>query len=828
MLSAIAARKAARAAKLTTQPQTPLTPDKNAQIAARDSGSESERLGAILRPQKSKRKTSASSEVQPGRKKKRKDTTRGESSHTRYYEPSLGVESKGSTGKGPKGIINGTTSSSESGNDDEDGVHFVGDNGEAERVGNPPKHLRAKRAWSPSQLPPDSSDEEVLYEAAPAVRAAEVSQPPSPQQDTGFQRIQTLSFSPQPDKNVFRLDGRDSDILTGRVGTLVALQGDETIALLGVYSLTILRGSVSLMGSDIAASSNTHAIFAPKCSPIPIIKALSSDDSTVQDSAPPIPDRMAHSLNAYCAVIFFEGATTGVEGLGRVCKTYEDVFEAGSSVDDVLGLHSAKLLSSLDRSMYSFQTPVSWQNSLASLPTAPLVDKDEDEISSPEPTVILVRGQKRTGKSTLARTIMNRLLGRYRRVAFLECDIGQTEFTPPGLVSLNIVDRQMFGPPFTHPLLPYASHYIGSTSPRNSPSHYLSSIRSLIQTYKIDLQYLAPEDELLDTDDPRIEDVIPLVVNTMGWTKGLGADLARQIIEAVEPTHIFSMQSPNGEFETGMDVLKPATLTTNASITRSQVFEIEPIAVGTQSARYSAADWRAISLMSYFHSVLSPSQYRLLPPAIQPSSYATTSPAGSTSLCHWDCRLPLLACAPYSVSPSEAFDSIILIGAGSEDVVPTEVGRVLNGALVALVASQPDYVEALPPLAQQNLPYMQGAEPPDPSSSHCIGLALVRSVSQSLYSPPITPSVTQPLSAGDALYIVTPLASEFIAASAARCLVKGEIELPIWGMLDFREVERDGSRRETDEIPFLQWNKSQAAGAERRRVRRNLMRRGQM
>ena len=34
---------------------------------------------------------------------------------------------------------------------------------------------------------------------------------------------------------------------------------------------------------------------------------------------------------------------------------------------------------------------------------------------------------------------------RYKKVAFLECDIGQSEFTPGGMVALNIIDAPFFG-----------------------------------------------------------------------------------------------------------------------------------------------------------------------------------------------------------------------------------------------------------------------------------------------------------------------------------------------------------------------------------------------
>ena len=35
---------------------------------------------------------------------------------------------------------------------------------------------------------------------------------------------------------------------------------------------------------------------------------------------------------------------------------------------------------------------------------------------------------------------------RYQRVAFLECDLGQSEFTPGGMVALNVVSSPLFGP----------------------------------------------------------------------------------------------------------------------------------------------------------------------------------------------------------------------------------------------------------------------------------------------------------------------------------------------------------------------------------------------
>ena len=33
---------------------------------------------------------------------------------------------------------------------------------------------------------------------------------------------------------------------------------------------------------------------------------------------------------------------------------------------------------------------------------------------------------------------------------FLECDVGQAEFTVPGVVSLHCITKPIYGPPYTH------------------------------------------------------------------------------------------------------------------------------------------------------------------------------------------------------------------------------------------------------------------------------------------------------------------------------------------------------------------------------------------
>jgi polynucleotide 5'-hydroxyl-kinase GRC3/NOL9 len=361
-------------------------------------------------------------------------------------------------------------------------------------------------------------------------------------------------------------------------------------------------------------------------------------------------------------------------------------------------------------------------------------------------------------------------------VAFLECDIGQSEFTPGGMVALNIVERPIFGPPFTHPTLPHQAHYVGADNPRSSPSHYLRAIQALVETYRLDLQnatsFVGVEDE---SEDDRIVDVIPLVVNTMGWTKGLGTDLTRRIEEMVQPTDVFTFDtSPHDGDGDGIEPHGP------------RVHTLEPV---TPPSRFTAADHRALSLLSYFHANFpAPAQ---LPP-LQPATASA-----------WDTSLPLCAQPPYELTSRLALDRIVLTGAGAEDVARTELVRVLAGALVALVS------DTEPSLSDDNEGlYTPGAPPPDPACSSCLGLALVRGVS----------------SDGSKLQLLTPVPPETLVD--VRVLVMGELRLPVWGWLDFRSA--DGEQADAGDVPFLRWGRSTGAGGERRRVRRNIMRRAQM
>ncbi|KAF7309762.1 Fungal-trans domain-containing protein [Mycena indigotica] len=692
MLSAFAARKAAQAANnanVAPPPPSPSEPSKPS----------------------SKRKLSAQA-PNSSRKKKKKEAKK----KARYFEE--GIDSAD--------II-------------------IVDSGEEDENEDPldPQELviAGKRAYSPSAQVNDSSDDEVQILDVPI--------PPSSYRAPALAPPQhkLSTFSPIADINTFQLLPEELGLLGLQSGVLLSLSPGLQLVLAGVYSLTVLRGTVSIYGASLTASTTSYRVFAPRSAPIPVIEALNSS-SLLQIS---LPERLQPAFSgANDAVLVISALQTGVERLGQVCRVFEGVFSPPRLYSGLRPQHElvkgAKMLVDASKDIQPLFFPPTWVKAL-------------DALHELKERTIIVKGAKNVGKSTFSRAVLNRLLSRYKRVAYLDCDLGQSEFTPGGLVTLNVVEQPVLGPPFTHPTIPSFAHYLGATSPRHLPSHYLAAIQSLLEKYRLEVMTLIADDE--DDEDDRISDMVPLIVNTMGWVKGLGADLTQRIEELVQPTDVFELDN-----------------NTNASPEAENIHCLEPIAPSSLTSNFTAADHRSIAFLSYFHAQF-------------------TDPTGV----RWNTTVPLCGQRPYEVDCNAAFDQFILCGPGSEDIIPEELTRVLNGAIVGLVECDSRSSDVL---------YVQGAELPSPATSICHGLAVIRAVSPT----------------GSHLQVLTPVTPNLIPR--CRVLVKGELELPVWALLDWTSTEEgDVAGIEKSRVPYLQWDKGEGLGGEKRRIRRNLMRRAQ-
>jgi polynucleotide 5'-hydroxyl-kinase GRC3/NOL9 len=188
-------------------------------------------------------------------------------------------------------------------------------------------HMQQRRAWSPSQPLLDSSDEEMEAEVGGV-------QPTN----TSITAHTAPPFSAEIDTNTFRLTADETLALigVGEPASVMVLPAHSSITLIGVYQLTVLQGAAMVMGVTLVTSNISHVVFSPKLAPLPCIESLGNTDS-----APPlitnVPDRLRPWILPGHSVVLIRAHPTGIEGLGRVMRTFETMFQpsqpASSAVD---------------------------------------------------------------------------------------------------------------------------------------------------------------------------------------------------------------------------------------------------------------------------------------------------------------------------------------------------------------------------------------------------------------------------------------------------------------------------------------------------------------
>lgn len=215
-------------------------------------------------------------------------------------------------------------------------------------------------------------------------------------------------------------------------------------------------------------------------------------------------------------------------------------------------------------------------------------------IESPNPLAVMICGPKSSGKSTLTRYLANSILVRAARpvrsedlahdlgVALLDLDPGQPEFSPPGGISLHHLRSCNFGPAYAHPVLPPGSqlvraHHVGVISPKEDPDHYLECVLDLVLEYR----------RMLVTHSS-----CPLIVNCSGWVLGSGLDVLVELIKKLALTAVVYM-STTGPAEV-VDTLVEASRETRTAF---HTLSSQP----TESTTRTAADFRAMQTLSYFH-----------------------------------------------------------------------------------------------------------------------------------------------------------------------------------------------------------------------------------
>ncbi|RSH90978.1 Polynucleotide 5'-hydroxyl-kinase grc3 [Saitozyma podzolica] len=621
-------------------------------------------------------------------------------------------------------------------------------------------------------------------------------------------------------------------------GVILSLGAGETLSIAGVFALVPIQGSISLLSTTARPSSTHthHPVFAPLSHPVPVIRPVPTQTALRGTTAPlpdlPLPRSFALRDEETPRTIFLvREHRTGIEGMrGGAIPGFNNAWLEENGTWGLKGVHP--VIGSFPVPVYPHITLDSWSTALDSLNRlTPSTANDDDDVAGVldegAPTIALIKGPKRSGKSTVARAALNRLLDAYETVAWLECDLGQGEFGCGGVVGLWVIDRPILGPPFTHPRLPQRAHYLGTYTPLTCPGDYLAAISHLLDHFRFEVQY--PLSPTAGGDGAKRSDIVPLVINTQGWVKGLGEELLRSIESMACPTHVFDFESepsPTADQAFYAPGWTRSPVQQYASLPFSVVEDretgngngntagavsyhlLEPAPISPLHTRYTPADMRVLSTLSYFYSRISPGMVS--------GSVSDPNPNTKTKaeLSTWDYSSPLTEQSPWEVILGETIREVYVIGEGSDGVVSSDLPLALNGSVVALLERLTPSTVTQNSKGHEHAPsYVQARPPPPLDETTFLGLALIRAVSS---NSPIK------------LHLLTPLPSDVLRR--ATIMVKnGAIELPAPGMMDWRDTRAGragrGGWEVPEEMPFFESGEA-GVGGERRRFRRNIMRKG--
>ncbi|WKY06885.1 hypothetical protein Q1695_006789 [Nippostrongylus brasiliensis] len=145
--------------------------------------------------------------------------------------------------------------------------------------------------------------------------------------------------------------------------------------------------------------------------------------------------------------------------------------------------------------------------------------------------VVVPVGSCGSGKSSLVRYLVNTNFKRDGpEIYLLDADVGQSEFTPAGCMSLWKIADVVLDVPCTHQAQVFpCSYFFGNISPADDTDKYREIFDQLMNDF-----HAASEPGAL------------LIVNTLGWIEGLGLELLRHIFDVSRPALAISLSHDRG------------------------------------------------------------------------------------------------------------------------------------------------------------------------------------------------------------------------------------------------------------------------------------------
>ncbi|KAH9503624.1 Polynucleotide 5'-hydroxyl-kinase nol9 [Bulinus truncatus] len=341
--------------------------------------------------------------------------------------------------------------------------------------------------------------------------------------------------------------------------------------------------------------------------------------------------------------------------------------------------------------------------------------KVSDGLEAKKPPIVLCCGAKNTGKSTFNRMLLNATLQSIESVAYLECDVGQTEFSPPGTMSLHILSQPVLAAPFCHQKQAERMVFYGDASPSQDPSFYIKCLKFVFEAYK------------------ELSQPLPLIVNTMGFPEGIGLMLLIDTMHIVEPDLVIQIESFNQMLNF------PAI--TQELVALEEGWSCNKLPVRDPKQKVSETKEHELVFLSTLVNQRRDFSLKLKPADLRNLSLLASLSAGL------DRGMTLTSIPPYTVPFRH-----LGIHVCHHRVPPEGILTAIDSSVVALCVA--DLSQATK--GKENLPYFFSEMP----ILNCLGFGIVRGI-----------DMTRGL-----LYIVTTLPK--ISFRKANTLLKGSISIP--------------------------------------------------
>jgi polynucleotide 5'-hydroxyl-kinase GRC3/NOL9 len=333
----------------------------------------------------------------------------------------------------------------------------------------------------------------------------------------------------------------------------VRLDNGQFFHVLGQCNIKVESGTIDVMGYRLEEGKNSLLICSPKSTSLVCVFAVSS-----------------------AALIRLTSVNNNLASIETLQSAFHEIFSFTQRPADITGCW---VIQEPSEGLRLFQAGEGW-------------DPIATELVPHNNSTTFVCGNRKVGKSTFCRHLINRMLNYHQRVAFIDFDCGQSELTPPGFVAYTILDAPLTSPNYESMArhYPTESRFFGALSPSDNPNRYLSCCKDLW----LSSRHTIPQNT-------------PVVINMLGWVSGLGLAAMTNILHNIKPTHIiaFGEKPPIGEDYVSKALYGRSGFPQDSPLNENEQSDLPAIAyippiVSSITQRVSPADTRNLLIWSYF------------------------------------------------------------------------------------------------------------------------------------------------------------------------------------------------------------------------------------